>query len=92
MLTTKQIAEKLNVSVRRVQAYIHMGRLRAERIGRDWMVTEKNFSKFKILPIGRPKQVKTRIVSSAEINTNPVRSLRASDYIFKTKTKKEGKK
>lgn len=55
MFTTKQIAEKLNVSIRRVQWFINSGRLPAQRIGRDWIITEKDFTKLKIKPIGRPK-------------------------------------
>ena len=42
MYTTKETAEKLGVSVRRVNALINAGELRAERFGRAWMVDERS--------------------------------------------------
>lgn len=42
MLTTKEAAERLGVSVRRVNALIDSGDLQAERFGRSWMVDERS--------------------------------------------------
>ena len=42
MLTTKEAAERLGVSVRRVNALIAAGGLQAERFGRSWMVDERS--------------------------------------------------
>ena len=41
-LTTKQAAEKLGVSMRWVQALIANGRLPARKIGRDYLIIEKD--------------------------------------------------
>lgn len=42
MLTTKEAAEILGVSARRVNALIEAGALRAERLGRSWAVDESS--------------------------------------------------
>lgn len=40
MLTTKQVATELGISARRVLALIHAGRLKAVKVGRDWLINE----------------------------------------------------
>ncbi len=56
-LTTKEIAEKLNVSVRRVRQYIENNQLKAEKIGRDYMVRENELKNIQINEkAGRPKK------------------------------------
>jgi excisionase family DNA binding protein len=56
-LTTKEIAEKLSVSVRRVRQYIENNQLKAEKIGRDYMVRENELKNIKINEkAGRPKK------------------------------------
>lgn len=40
-MTTKQAAEALSVSVRRVQAMIKSGLLKARKAGRDWQLSPK---------------------------------------------------
>lgn len=40
MMTTKQAAERLGLSVRRVQALVQAGQLEARRIGRDWLIED----------------------------------------------------
>ena len=56
-LTTKEIAEKLNVSVRRVRQYIENNQLKAEKIGRDYMVRESELKNIQINEkAGRPKK------------------------------------
>lgn len=47
LLTTAQAAERLGVSVRRVQALIAEGRIAAAKIGRDYVVSAKAVEKFK---------------------------------------------
>ena len=42
MLTTKQAAKRLGITVRRVQALIETGKLDAEKPGRDWMITQES--------------------------------------------------
>jgi excisionase family DNA binding protein len=41
-LTTKQAAEKLGVGIRWIQALITDGRLPARKIGRDYIINEKD--------------------------------------------------
>lgn len=54
LLTTKEVAEKLGVTVRRVQAMIKDGRLEAEKLGRDYVVRESALEKVKNRKPGRP--------------------------------------
>ena len=42
MLTTKEVAERLGVTIRRVQALIQDGQLPAQKVGRDYLVREKD--------------------------------------------------
>jgi excisionase family DNA binding protein len=53
-LTTAQVAEKLGVSTRRVRALITAGRLRANKLGRDWMIDSRQLDRFTPMPPGRP--------------------------------------
>jgi excisionase family DNA binding protein len=39
-LTTKQVAEKLGITPRRVQALIEVGKLPAQKFGRDYLIKE----------------------------------------------------
>jgi excisionase family DNA binding protein len=54
LLNTKKAAENLGVSVRRVQALINNGQLKAEKFGRDFMIKESDLPKLKKLKRGRP--------------------------------------
>ena len=54
MLTTKQVAERLGVSVRRVHALIQGERLPAEKIGRDYLIKEADLRLVADRPTGRP--------------------------------------
>jgi excisionase family DNA binding protein len=56
-LTTKQVAEKLGVSLRRVQALVTSGRLPAQKFGRDYMIREKDLKLVENRKVGRPKKV-----------------------------------
>lgn len=55
-LTTKEVAEKLGVSLRRVQAMIEAGRLPATKFGRDYMIKEADLKLVKDRKVGRPKK------------------------------------
>ena len=55
MMTTKQAAEALGVSVRRVRAMIEAGQLPAEKFGRDWMIDEKDLAAVRDRKPGYPK-------------------------------------
>ncbi len=42
MFSTKEASEKLKVSIRRVQQMIEEGTLSAQKIGRDYIILEKD--------------------------------------------------
>lgn len=56
MITTKTAAEILNISPRRVTALIAAGRLPAFKLGRDWVIDEKDLDIVKERKPGRPKK------------------------------------
>lgn len=53
-LTTKEVAEKLGVTLRRVQAMIESGRLPAQKFGRDYMIKETDLKLVAERKVGRP--------------------------------------
>jgi excisionase family DNA binding protein len=58
LLTTKQAAEKLGITPRRVQALIEAGRLPASKFGRDYMIKEADLKLVEDRKVGRPKKEK----------------------------------
>lgn len=56
-LTTKQAAERLGITPRRVQALVTAGRLPAQKFGRDYMIREKDLKLVEERKVGRPKKV-----------------------------------
>ena len=65
MLTTKQAAERLGVSSRRVLALVEAGDLAAERFGRSWMIDERSVEERARAPrlAGRPKLGRKHLLS-----------------------------
>lgn len=63
LLTTKQVAEKLGVSPARVRRMVIDGLIKADKLGRDNVITEKELKRFEKLDrsVGRPpkESVKT---------------------------------
>ncbi len=60
-LTTKEVAEKLNISVRQVQTLIQQNRLPAIKKGRDWFIKEQDVSLIQERKkTGRPPKIKER--------------------------------
>lgn len=55
-LTTAEAAERLAVTVRRVQAMIKAGRLPAEKRGRDYLIEESALALVADRRPGRPKK------------------------------------
>lgn len=53
-LTTTQAAERLGITSRRVVALINAGRLPAARLGRDWMIRERDLDAVRDRKPGRP--------------------------------------
>ena len=54
LLTTREAAEILGVSVRRVQALISAGRLPATKHGRDWLILSVDLARVADRKPGRP--------------------------------------
>ena len=55
-ITTKEAAERLAITVRRIQAMIKDGRLKAEKLGRDYLIHESALEEVKERKTGRPKK------------------------------------
>ena len=59
MITAKQAAHRLGLSVQRVRAMIAAGKLKADKVGRDWVIQESSLDNVKVYGRpGRPKQEK----------------------------------
>lgn len=56
MITTKETSEKLGVSIRRVQALINSGRLKAKKLGQIWVIEEKDLEAVQDRKPGKPKK------------------------------------
>jgi len=58
LLTTKEVALRLGVSTRRVQAMINSKSLLAEKFGRDYMIREADLKLVENRKPGRPTKKK----------------------------------
>lgn len=49
-------AEEIGISTNRVRELIHLGKLPAQKVGREWAITRKDLEAFKARerPVGRP--------------------------------------
>ncbi len=59
LITTKEAAEKLGVSMRRVTALIKDGRLPSQQIGREHLIKESDLELVQNRQAGRPKKETT---------------------------------
>lgn len=57
-LTTREAADRLDLSIRQVQTLIRRGHLPAERLGRDWAIMPADVEAFQRRPVGRPRKTK----------------------------------
>ena len=55
LLTTKEVAERLGVTVQRVHALLRTGRLPAEKMGRDYFIREDDLKLVQNRRPGRPR-------------------------------------
>jgi excisionase family DNA binding protein len=61
LLSTKEVAELLEISTVRVFQLIQSGSLPAQKVGRDWFIAQKDAEAAKERPKrGRPVKVKTK--------------------------------
>jgi excisionase family DNA binding protein len=56
LLTTKEVAERLGVTVQRVHALMRAGRLPAQKMGRDYFVREQDLKLVQHRKTGRPRK------------------------------------
>jgi excisionase family DNA binding protein len=59
MLTTKEVAKRLEVSQARVRALIMAGRLPSQQFGRDHLIKESDLKLVENRKPGRPRKAKT---------------------------------
>ncbi len=60
LISTKEAAEKLGISVLRVQQLIWQQRLPAQKIGRDYVINEKDLELVKDRKTGRPPKQRSK--------------------------------
>ena len=73
MLTTREVAERLEVSMRRVLALIEVGRLPSQQFGRDHLIKEADLKLVEDRKPGRPPKHPTtekRATSKKNVNHN----------------------
>lgn len=58
LLTTKQAAERLGISIPRIHQLINEERLPAEKMGRDYVIKEEDLRLVEDRKVGRPPKVK----------------------------------
>jgi excisionase family DNA binding protein len=56
MLTANDASKILGIHASRVRVLIREGRLPAQKIGRDWIIMEKDLEKVRVRIPGRPKK------------------------------------
>lgn len=81
LISTKETAERLGISISRVQAMIRDARLPAHRMGRDWFIREEDLALVSDRKPGRPKK------TEGEGETKPV--IDAEPEIFRPLTHQE---
>jgi excisionase family DNA binding protein len=57
-VTTTKAGKVLGVGVHRIRQFIDAKRLKAQKVGRDWLIYESSLAKFERLPRG-PTKLKT---------------------------------
>jgi len=63
LLTTGEVAARLGVTIKRIQAMIRDGRLPAEKMGRDYFIKEDDLILVEDRKPGRPRKAQTEKVS-----------------------------
>jgi len=59
LLTTREVSERLGVTIKRVQAMIRDKRLPAEKMGRDYVVRVEDLKMVEDRKPGRPRKAQT---------------------------------
>ena len=89
MLTTSEAAELLEITTRRVVALIESGDLRAQKVGRQWMIDERSVEQRKHAPklAGRPKLGQKDLLALGT-HTLMCRDHEILDFTYDRKTKR----
>lgn len=58
IIGTAEAARRLNVTQSRVRAMIDAGRLKAIRVGREWLIDPKDLDAVKDRKVGRPRKAR----------------------------------
>jgi excisionase family DNA binding protein len=64
LISTKQAAERLGISMLRIQQLIRAGRLRAQKIGRDYVIDSADLDQVAERRPGRPPKAKKTLKES----------------------------
>jgi excisionase family DNA binding protein len=74
LLTTKDAADKLGVTVQRIHALIKDERLPAQRLGRDYVINEDDLALVADRKPGRPKKADEAEAVEASRKSAPVKA------------------
>ena len=58
IIGTAEAARRLNVTQSRVRAMIDSGRLKAIKVGREWLIDPKDLDAVKDRKVGRPRKLR----------------------------------
>jgi excisionase family DNA binding protein len=58
LLTTLEVADRFGVTPFAVAYWIRNGRLKAQKLGKTWVIDEADLESFKRPPAGRPKKLR----------------------------------
>ncbi|MFP5264820.1 MAG: excisionase family DNA-binding protein [Blastocatellia bacterium] len=64
LITTSEAAERLGVTIRRIQALITDGRLPAQKVGRDYLIKDEDLKLVTDRKPGRPRKPKTATIEN----------------------------
>jgi excisionase family DNA binding protein len=60
IISTAEAAKRLNVTSSRVRKMIDAGRLKAIKVGREWLIDPKDLNAVKNRKVGRPRKARKR--------------------------------
>ena len=61
IIGTTEAAKRLGVNASRVRALIDSGRLKAMKVGREWLIDPKDLAAVKDRKVGRPRKARKSV-------------------------------
>jgi excisionase family DNA binding protein len=61
LLSVKDAAKALGLSEQRIKQFIYTEKLKAEKVGNQWIIVESDLKDIKSRPAGRPRKEKQKI-------------------------------